>query len=219
MIGPLVVFAGIALTAWIASLQKSAPANDDTPTDATPDATPDAAPTDTTEGDEIGTGISTAVQAIEDEIVRIIDVVRSGAGFGIFKQSDGTVVQRVGNRNWRNNNPGNIEFGDFARAHGAIGSDGRFAVFPDYDTGRAAMSALLFDGRYSGLTLTQAITRYAPPTENDTLGYQRAVLRAVGGSDLTMSAYSADQRAAILDAMQQHEGFIVGTVASIPNSA
>lgn len=46
-------------------------------------------------------------------------------------------------RGFRNNNPGNIEFGPFARQAGAVGSDGRFAVFPDMNAGKHAMVRLL----------------------------------------------------------------------------
>ncbi|WP_461342220.1 hypothetical protein [Bradyrhizobium sp.] len=66
-----------------------------------------------------------------------------------------------GSRGDRNNNPGNIEDGPFARAHGATGSDGRFAVFPDYATGSAAQEALLAGAGYHGLTLHQFAQRYA----------------------------------------------------------
>ena len=43
----------------------------------------------------------------------------------------------------RSNNPGNIEAGRFASAHGAVGSDGRFAIFSSADAGFAALEALL----------------------------------------------------------------------------
>ena len=45
-------------------------------------------------------------------------------------------------RGIRNNNPGNIEYGDWARRHGATGSDGRFAIFESPEQGIAAMVAL-----------------------------------------------------------------------------
>lgn len=46
-------------------------------------------------------------------------------------------------RSLRTNNPGAMNYGDFARRHGAVGSDGRLAIFPDQDTGFKAMSSLL----------------------------------------------------------------------------
>lgn len=66
------------------------------------------------------------------------------------------------NRPTRNNNPGDLEFGNFAAEHGATGSDGRFAIFPDPAAGWAAMRALLIE-KYQGLTVVEALNKYAPP--------------------------------------------------------
>lgn len=63
-------------------------------------------------------------------------------------------TQGTGSRGDRNNNPGNIEYGAFAKAHGAIGSDGRFAIFPTREAGESAMESLL-RSRYQGLTISQ----------------------------------------------------------------
>lgn len=142
-------------------------------------------------------------------------VLRAGPGFTDVERADGSMERQQGARNWRNNNPGNIEFGEFARRMGAIGSDGRFAVFPDYETGRKAKEALIFEGKgYASKTLREAIARYAPPSENDTGAYQRAVLQAVGGHDKRMSDYTTAERGAIMNAMQRFEGFKTG--ASLP---
>lgn len=78
--------------------------------------------------------------------------------------------QVLGSRPNRNNNPGDIEFGKFAKAHGATAGDPRFAVFPDAVTGFAAMSAL-FKSAYIGLTVAQALNKWAPPVENKTNSY------------------------------------------------
>lgn len=79
-----------------------------------------------------------------------------------------------GTRPARNNNPGDLEYGPFAHAHGATGSDGRFAIFPNAATGFAAMRALLLE-HYSGLTIAQALNKYAPPVENETNVYLQRV--------------------------------------------
>lgn len=75
-----------------------------------------------------------------------------------------------GSRPKRNNNPGDLEDGKFARAHGAAGTDGRYAIFPDVVTGFAAMRALLLSA-YSGMTVEAALNKYAPPVENQTSVY------------------------------------------------
>jgi hypothetical protein len=84
------------------------------------------------------------------------------------------------NRPQRNNNPGDIEYGDFTRKLGAVASDGRFAIFPTEAAGFAALEALLKGQHYSGLTVTQAINRYAPPNENNTAGYVARVCAWTG---------------------------------------
>lgn len=147
-------------------------------------------------------------------------IVETGAGYNVVQKADGSVVRQDGARNWRNNNPGNIEAGKFASSMGAIGSDGRFAIFPSYEAGRAAKSKLIFDGKgYKDLALTDAISRYAPPSENNTKAYQSSVLAAVGGSNRKMSDYSPAEREAIMDAMQKVEGYRAGKTTTITAGA
>ena len=81
----------------------------------------------------------------------------------------------------RNNNPGDIESGRFAIAHGAKGSDGRFAVFPTPELGFQAMRALFQAPAYAGLSVSAAIARYAPATENDTAHYISMVCESPTG--------------------------------------
>lgn len=119
---------------------------------------------------------------------------------------------KEGSRNWRNNNPGNIEFGNFAKEKGAIGTDGRFAVFDTYEQGRAAKNDLLFetDG-YKNKTIQQAVERYAPAFENNVNKYTKAITDALGlPSDTKLSDLTAAQRDKMLDAMEKHEGFREG---------
>ena len=79
-----------------------------------------------------------------------------------------------GSRAQRNNNPGNIEYGEFARNCGASrieftqpGVNPRFAYFPTLDDGFRCLRNLLQE-HYSGKTIAQAIAKYAPSTENNT---------------------------------------------------
>lgn len=75
-----------------------------------------------------------------------------------------------GSRPQRNNNPGDLEYGKFARAHGATGCDGRFAIFASIRDGYKAMAALLASA-YCGMTIEDALNKYAPPVENNTNVY------------------------------------------------
>ncbi|WP_261525990.1 hypothetical protein [Burkholderia multivorans] len=76
-------------------------------------------------------------------------------------------------RGLRNNYPGNIEYGSFAKSQGAIGSDGRFAIFPSMEQGAAAQKALLDKNYFAkGLdTPRKIINKYAPGNENDVPKY------------------------------------------------
>lgn len=92
-----------------------------------------------------------------------------------------------GSRPNRNNNPGDIEWGAFARLNGATaletprGSEpARFAFFPTPEVGFAALHALLGGPTYSGLTIEEAVNKYAPPSENNTSNYVHYVCDNVG---------------------------------------
>jgi RHS repeat-associated protein len=135
----------------------------------------------------------------------------------IIVYSDGETtheqVRSGGTRAWRNNNPGNLRGGSFSTRHGSIGTAGNFAVFGDLDTGGQAQAALLTGSTYGGLSIDDAIARYAPASENNTARYQAIVRRAAGvdGSTL-MRDLTAEQMQSVLAAMRRHEGFRAGTV-------
>ncbi|MEO6801969.1 MAG: hypothetical protein ABI197_01855 [Granulicella sp.] len=80
----------------------------------------------------------------------------------------------------RNNNPGDIEWGKFTQAHGATAGDPRFAIFNSADDGFACMRALFQSNGYKGLTVSQALNRWAPPVENQTNAYIANVCKWTG---------------------------------------
>ena len=85
-------------------------------------------------------------------------------------------------RGIRNNNPGNIEYGKFARSLGAYKSDGRFAKFRTPEQGIAALTALQqkYESKYGLTTVRERIARWAPAHENNVDAYANAVARAMG---------------------------------------
>lgn len=85
-------------------------------------------------------------------------------------------------RGLRNNNPGNIEDGGFAKGlPGYKGSDGRFAVFDTIESGEGAQRALLQSYGRRGLNTVEGVVgRWAPSSENDTAGYARFVSNRMG---------------------------------------
>lgn len=69
-------------------------------------------------------------------------------------------------RGERNNNPGNLENGNFTRSQpGYIGSDGRFAKFKTPQDGENAQVNLLRKN-YAGMSVAQIIQKYAPLGDN-----------------------------------------------------
>ena len=131
-----------------------------------------------------------------------------------YISQDGSSVLFVGgNRTWRNQNPGNIGAGPWANRHGAIGAAGKpgkrfkFAVFPDYDTGRAAIVSLLLSPDYIGQTIWDAIPHYAHAGENDVAWYRR-LIKQVTDLDLkrTIRSLSKKELALLVDAIERAEG-------------
>jgi nitrate reductase cytochrome c-type subunit len=171
-------------------------------------------------------GISTNAAA---SVRRIVEV---GSGYNIVETPEGSIIKQEGAWNWRNNNPGNIEYGDYALKMGAIPfkegqnkpskPEERFAVFPTYEIGRRAKAGLIFEGKnYKDLNVDAAIARYAPPfdkngkKENDTVAYQNTIKDALMNTGLSvseinnkkMSEYNQSQQSAILNAMEKMEGY------------
>ena len=131
----------------------------------------------------------------------------------LYVDADGRDVLRSGgSRSWRNNNPGNIRKGDFARNAGAIGDDGAFAIFPDFKTGFAALLALLKSAAYAPLTLHDAIFRYAPPAENDSARYLAFVTERTGiAEDQVVGTLPMAALRRLGEAIRAMEGWTEGT--------
>ena len=152
---------------------------------------------------------------------KIEKVLQAGPGFNLVQYEDGRIEKRTGDYNWRNNNPGNMEWDkNLGEKFGAIKAAGsRFAIFPDEESGNKARAWKLFEREggaiNSNQTIAQQIYKWAPPNENDTQKYINAIAKATGvdptkvkGKDLTQ-----EQRDAYMQAMHQQEGMKKGKVA------
>jgi hypothetical protein len=150
----------------------------------------------------------------------ILGKIVPGMGTVEFKDTQGRVTQKRsgGDRNWRNNNPGNIRYGEFAAAHGAIGSDGAFAIFPNMKMGYAAADALLSSKNYKGKSIREAIQRWAPSNENDTASYIAAFKKAGFDVSKPYSSLSKDEKGRFLEVMYKREGGRAGRIlpGSVP---
>lgn len=111
-----------------------------------------------------------------DPTKELIEVTPGGGSQAPAEHGSGT-------RGQRNNNPGNIEDGAFARSlPGYAGSDGRFAIFDSPQAGTQAGAELL--NRYAArgvVTPAQVINRWAPPSDNNpTQAYAAYVANRLG---------------------------------------
>lgn len=123
-----------------------------------------------------------------------------------------------GSRSWRNNNPGNITHGPFAKSHGAIGKDyGGMAVFPTMKAGEKAQDALWDDPKYQALTIREAAKRWThhdPPDVQKS--YTNALSKAADASpDTPISQLSPDQLEWLKEAQRRQEGFQPGITKPI----
>lgn len=132
--------------------------------------------------------------------------------------ADGSVVKRTGGSlSWRLHNPGRLSYGKFAKSMGAIGSDGRYAVFLTEAEGRKANKVMLFEDQrmgFSNLTILQAVEKYAPETiGGKPLQYAMVLAKAAGTKTSTlMRELSDEQREKVLDAIEVMESYTKGYI-------
>lgn len=155
-------------------------------------------------GNNLGKRLDQAFNDVAKENTRVLTEIRDillrqegmdtrtggggdGSGYGRGIRQEGGAAQAslggfrpqrygAGTRADRNNNPGNIEYGEFARRMGATGSDGRFAIFPDRETGFKAAEALLSGKGYEGKTLSEIGQKWS----NGDTRWAQNVSRATG---------------------------------------
>ncbi|WP_024904460.1 hypothetical protein [Robbsia andropogonis] len=123
-----------------------------------------------------------------------------------FGQIDDLQAQSKDPRGIRNNNPGNIKYGAFAKDAGAVGQDrGGFAIFPEMKAGVEATIKLLQGYAKRGIdTVEKVISRWAPPSENNTSAYIADVAKSLGVS--ADQRLTSDQIASLAPAIFKHEG-------------
>jgi hypothetical protein len=141
-----------------------------------------------------------------------------------WKSYEGQPVDEASTRSWRNNNPGNLLIGEFSRRNGAIGHAGsipntphKFAVFPDYATGRKAQAKRLKEGKmYIDLTLNEFLRKYTGvkpgmPDTKEVINYRKDIrLFTKFDMERTIRSLNDEEYEKLLDAMKKHEGWRVG---------
>lgn len=131
-----------------------------------------------------------------------------------YTASDKVIERTGGTRAWRNNNPGNLRNSAFSKTHGSVGEAGGFAVFPDEETGRQALKDLLKTKTYRQLDIGKAITRYAPPVENDTGQYIKNIESMTElPASKSMDHLNDQELEKVVDAIRRIEGWREGKVS------
>lgn len=112
-------------------------------------------------------------------------------------------------RSARNNNPGNIESNSTAWV-GKTGDDGRFVTYATPEHGVRAMGKTLetYQNKHGLTTVSQMISRWAPPNENNTTNYATFVASEMGISPDAQIDLSANPELAqkMVGAMIKMEG-------------
>lgn len=118
-----------------------------------------------------------------------------------------TAVAANSPRGIRNNNPLNIEAGDFTKGQpGFAGSDGRFAKFDTAENGLAAAHKLLdvYDTKHGLNTVNGIIGRWAPAGDGNNVSAYAADVAGKLGIDPN-APIPKEMRPALVAAMAQHE--------------
>lgn len=109
-------------------------------------------------------------------------------------------------RGIRNNNPGNIRPGQGFK--GEVGDDGEgYARFDTIENGIRAIAVDLLTKMSNAIdTVREIVTKYAPPTENDTAAYIKSVCAATGfKEDEILNLNHIEQLRKVVRAIIVHE--------------
>lgn len=121
------------------------------------------------------------------------------------------MIRSEGSRSWRNNNPGNLANFPFAKENGSIGTDGRFAIFPDIETGQRARKKLLKGSKYYHLTIKEMAYKYEPESEEKSEAYCKCIeSRSKLERTRRLDSLSEEEFDRLLQSMQKCEGWEVG---------
>ena len=147
-----------------------------------------------------------------------------------YEESGKTEIRSLGQRAWRNNNPGNTR-----GIRSAIGRDhDGFDIFPDHETGRRAKKDLI-KKRYADYSSIREMlkgkfdkngnfidgTAWAPASDNNNPDLYADQIKEWAGLDVDntkIKDLKSDEMEKLLDAMQRKEGFKKGMIEVIEPS-
>jgi len=110
-------------------------------------------------------------------------------------------------RGLRNNNPGDVEAPPGTPWAGTVGMDGPFVIFPDTTWGLRALAKDLITniGTEGYDTITSLITKFAPPSENDTASYISSVSADTSIDPSVQLGTDQDTITSLMRAIVNHE--------------
>lgn len=128
-----------------------------------------------------------------------------------YDENMNQMIRSEGSRSWRNNNPGNLRNYSFSRENGSIGTDGKFAIFPDTETGQRARKKLLKGSKYHNLTVEQMAYKYEPESKEKSEAYCKCIVKRSGlERSRILDSLTDEEFDRLLQAMQNCEGWEVG---------
>ncbi len=134
-----------------------------------------------------------------------------------YDQEGNKMVRTEGSRSWRNNNPGNLAYYKFAKENGAIGTDGTFAIFPDYETGQRARKKLLKGSQYHHLTIKEMAYKYEPESPEKSESYCKCIVsRSKLEPTRKLESLNDEEFDTLLQSMQACEGWEIGQETYFP---
>jgi Putative peptidoglycan binding domain len=148
-----------------------------------------------------------------------LEVVAGGKAYIIYPDE----VRQGGSVAWRGRNPGNIRNGDSYGAYPGkklhAGSNGTFAIFPDEETGFAAIKLVLQS--YGHITVQACMNKYAPASDhNDPTSYAATVAKKMGvTTDTYVDTLDDGQLDTFAQAIKQVEGWIEGHTHPLDDAA
>ena len=115
----------------------------------------------------------------------------------------------MASRSFRNNSPGNLRFGKFAKDRGAVDDGDSYARWETPIQGLAAMVSLLALKSYREMTVPQMIERYAPSADkNNPKEYSDYIMQRAGiPPEQQMGHLDPFQVLRVLEAMTRYEGW------------
>ena len=117
---------------------------------------------------------------------------------------------------WRNHNPGNLFPGKVSSRHNQIGSTGKLAIFPDYETGHLALIDCL-QTTYINSSIDHLVTKFAPAKDGNNVKVYRKFLHDKTGvkDDKKVKDFSATEFDKLWRAIEQMEGYRKGTITEV----